>query len=123
MKSANYEKLLTNNITTQYNKAEESTINAINRETQTIATGLKLDDRIEEMAEKKDFITLKDHKENFFNSPKCRLINPAKSEIGKISKVILQRINNNIRSKTDFQQWRSSNRLIAWFNDIRDKQS
>ncbi len=35
------------------------------------------------------FISLKDHKENFENNPKCRLINPAKSESGKLSKIIL----------------------------------
>ena len=35
------------------------------------------------------FITLKDHKENFANKPTVRLINPAKNEIGRLSKSIL----------------------------------
>ena len=43
------------------------------------------------------FISLKDHKENFQNNPTVRLINPAKNELGKISKVILDKINKNIR--------------------------
>ena len=30
------------------------------------------------------FISLKDHKENFENNPKCRLLNPAKSDSGKL---------------------------------------
>ena len=34
------------------------------------------------------FSTLKDHKENFQNNPTVRLINPAKNEIGRISKAI-----------------------------------
>ena len=52
-------------------------------------------DRIERMKKREAFIYLKDHKENFENNPKCRLINPAKSESGKLSKVILDKINSN----------------------------
>ena len=32
------------------------------------------------------FIAIKDHKENFDNQPTVRLINPAKNELGRISK-------------------------------------
>ena len=44
------------------------------------------------MAKKEAFITLKDHKVNFANALPCRLINPAKPEMGKILKAILDRI-------------------------------
>ena len=37
------------------------------------------------------YVTLKDHKPNFNNNPSCRLINPSKIEIGKISKQILSK--------------------------------
>ena len=40
--------------------------------------------------------TPKDHKPNFGSNPKCRLINPTKTEIGKISKQILERINKRV---------------------------
>jgi hypothetical protein len=43
------------------------------------------------MKKREAFITLKDHQENFENNPKCRLINPAKIESGKLSKVILDK--------------------------------
>jgi len=52
------------------------------------------------MAKRQAFITLKDHKDNFQNKPTCKLINPAKSEIGRISKQILDNINTTIRQKT-----------------------
>ena len=42
------------------------------------------------------FFTLKDHKENFQNNATVRLINPAKNEIGGISKVILEKINSSL---------------------------
>ena len=46
---------------------------------------------------KQSLITLKDHEENFKNNPSCRLINPAKSEIGIVSKEYIDSINKVIR--------------------------
>ena len=37
--------------------------------------------------------------DNFQNKPTCRLINPAKSEIGRLSKHILENINTTVRQK------------------------
>ena len=56
------------------------------------------------MAETEAFITLKDHKDNFESNPKCRLINSAKSELGKVSKIILDCINQEIRSSTNVKR-------------------
>ena len=53
------------------------------------------------MAKREAFITLKDHKENFKNSLPCRLINPAKSEMGLVSKWILGNINGRRKEKLD----------------------
>ena len=55
------------------------------------------------MAEAEAFISLKDHKDNFESNPKYRLINPAKTELGKVSKIILVvgSINQEIRSTTN----------------------
>ena len=39
------------------------------------------------MQETEAYITIKDHKESFPNKIPCRLINPSKSSVGKISKV------------------------------------
>ena len=47
---------------------------------------------------RKAFISLKDHKENFENNSKCRLINPAKSDSGKISKLILDKVNTHLKT-------------------------
>ena len=67
------------------------------------------------------FISLKDHKENFQNNPKCRLINPAKNNLGLISKEILDKINNSIRSKTKLNQWRNTKSVIDWYSSIGEK--
>ena len=68
------------------------------------------------------FITLKDHKPNFSNKPTCQLINPTKSKIGKISKEILDRINNKITSTSNFNQWKNTTSVIEWFKAIKNKQ-
>ena len=88
-----YNKLLHENITKDYKKAPPQTVDIINEQAKTIAQNLDLADRIEVYGDANAFITLKDHKENFENQPKCRLINPAKTNIGKISKQILEKVN------------------------------
>ena len=66
------------------------------------------------------FITLKDHKENFNNNPTVRLINPAKNELGHISKAILDTTNKNIREAMGLNQWRNTDTVIDWFKSIRN---
>ena len=108
-------------MTTTYKKTDPKTTRDINREAKNIATKLDLADRIECIADKPAFITLKDHKDNFENNPKCRLINPAKSEIGVISKHKLQEINQIVREHTNLRQWRNTSTVLSWFKDIRRK--
>ena len=118
---AQYEKLMKDNITKSYKKADARAYDEINVEARDIATDLSIEDRMEIMAKKQAFITLKDHKENFQNNPTCRLINPAKSEIGLVSKKVLDRINNDIKSSTRINQWKNSASVIKWFENINDK--
>ena len=91
-----YRKLLYENITKSYKKSPTCLEKSINLEAKEIAAGVKLDDRIEYMAKAPAYITLKDHKDNFRSPHPCRLINPCKSKIGKISKSILENINGNL---------------------------
>ena len=76
----NYRKLLRDNITSTYKKADKILIKKINQEAKHVAEKLKLDNRIECLAEKNSYITSKDHKDNFYSNPQCRLINPTKLE-------------------------------------------
>ena len=73
------------------------------------------------MKKREAFISLKDHKENFQNNPKCWLINPAKSHSGKISKSILDKINTNLRLILNVNQWRNTQNAIEWFGSIEEK--
>ena len=117
-----YNDLLEKNIMKSYKRAKPETIRAIHEKNKDIAVKHSIDDRVDTTAEKDAFITLKDHKPNFTNKPSCRLINPMKSDIGKVSKKILDRINNTIVQKCNFNQWKSTKSAINWFNNIKNKQ-
>ena len=101
------------NITKTYKHGSEDKISEIN-ELKHIADKLSIGNRIECM-KKEAFISLKDHKENFENNPKCRLINPAKSDSGKISKLILDKVNTHLRTILNVNQWRNTQNVIEWF--------
>ena len=118
-----YNKLLLNNITKTYRKADTEIVDKINKDAKDIAVELELDDRINQLPAREAYITLKDHKINFDRTPKCRLINPTKSEIGKISKIILENINKNIRSKLMLLQWTDPQQVVSWFDDLKDKKN
>ena len=92
-----YNKLLHDNITKTYKPGSEDNISEKKGEINHIANKLSIGQRIECMKKREAFISLKDHKENFENNPKCRLINPAKSDSRKISKSILDKINTKLR--------------------------
>ena len=104
MDKSQHDKLLQENITKTYQKSDRTKYNEINTEAKTIATKLKILDRATQLAKKQAFITLKDHKENFENAPKCRLINAAKSDLGRVSKQILEKINGEIRNIVSVHQ-------------------
>ena len=113
-----YNKLLKENITKTYRHAPPNLEASINFEAKHIASKLVLSDHIECVAKTPAYKTLKDHKENFHASTPCRLINPCKSEIGEISKWILEGINNDLLAKLNINQWRDTSQVIHWFKKL-----
>ena len=82
-----YDKLLNNNVTKSYKKPNIKTVNEINKEANVLTEKLKINDHVQSIAQNEAFITIRDHKPNFPKNLACGLLNPCKSEIGKISKV------------------------------------
>ena len=117
-----YVTLVNKNVTKTYKKANPNVPATITLEDKKIAEKIELEDRIEVSASRDSFITLKDHKPDFINNPTCRLINPSKSEIGIISKNILDRINKEIIQTTKVNLWKSTNNTIEWFKAIQQKE-
>ena len=48
-------------------------------------------------------------------------MNPANYELGRISKVILDKMNLAIKEHFSFNQWKNTQKVIDWFNEIPDK--
>ena len=118
-----YLKLRKENVTKCYKTTCDSMKHDIDREAKNIATKLEIADRMEVYAEREAFITLKDHKEDFRSNPKCRLINPAKSEMGIVCKQIIEKICDTLRKRTGYNQWKSTQSMLDWFTKLpnRDK--
>ena len=102
-------------------KASTKLEKRINTAGKKFAKDKNLLDKMEINAKNECFITLKDHKENFLNNPKTRLINPAKNEIGRISKIILDKINKELTEKLNINQWKSNVSVLDWFKAIENK--
>ena len=116
-----HDKILKDNVTKTYKKADKSKPNQINNEAKKLATKFNIHDRTNTMPEQQCFFSIKDHKEDFRTNPKYRLINPSKSELGKVSKIILEKINSTIKQSTNALQWQNSTSVIEWFKSIPDK--
>ena len=117
-----YKKLLRKNATKTYRKALPQLEKAINLETNETAQNINLDDRTECIAKHNAFVTLNDHKQNFRSTTPCRLINPCKSELGKISNIVLENINKAIyRAKIKMFHRRSHSISQATEKDIRKR--
>ena len=118
---AEYDHVINNAITSKYKKTSNNIKKQINIDGKKILRNREVLNRLDINSENNSFITLKDHKENVNNNPTVRLINPAKNELGHISKAILDTANKNIREAMGLNQWRNTDTVIDWFKSIRNK--
>ena len=73
-----------------YKKSPPDLEKELNSEAKMLAHRLGIVDRVEKYYTKNCFITIKDHKSDFKINPECRLLNPATTQIGRLSKIIVQ---------------------------------
>ena len=118
-----YNRLKMNAITASYKKGDTKMKETIDKEGSKFAKKAGVLERMHVNGTNACFVTLKDHKDNFTNNPKTRLINPAKNEIGRISKVILDKINCSLIETLNVNQWKNTASVINWFKQIKDKPS
>ena len=78
-------------------------------------------DRVGKLEEKSAYILFKDHKKNFPDKKQTRLINPTKTELGFLSKDIIQKITSRLMSSHKYNLWKNSMDTIDWFRKIKDK--
>ena len=116
-----YNHLLDNAVTATYKKATKGIEDIINKEGIKYVKRANVFDRIEINGTSNCFITFKDHKENFVRHSTASLINPAKNEIGRISKLILDKINICLYEKLKLNEWKNTADVINWFEKVDEK--
>ena len=116
-----YKTILHNNVTSDYKKADESDVDNVNKEAAELTSTLGIADRVDEYIKQEAFVTVKDHKPNFPDRKQYRLLNPAKSNVGKVSKTILETAVSKVKSATNLNLWQNSDQVIEWFSGLRNK--
>ena len=116
-----YKKILLENMTKEYKKSTIDNVQATNREAANLTNKLEISDRVDQFIEASPFITVKDHKENFPSRVQCRLINPAKTNVGQISKQILEKAVRNVKTARGSNLWNNSTQVVDWFKKLENK--
>ena len=116
-----YRKLLQKSVHKEYKKSCEKNVLSDEKADLAMAKKLNIADRVHRTAKRDSFVTLKDHKAGFRSNPQCRLLNPTKPELGRVSKKILDRINSELRRKTNLRQWRRTQETRDWFVKLKQK--
>ena len=116
-----HDKLLHDAVTKTYKKSTDTFSDSINQQGKEFAEKKNVLNRMDINSKNNCFITLKDHKDNFENNPSTRLINPSKNEIGRISKSIVENLNNKLRKIMNVNQWKNTVSVINWFKNIPNK--
>ena len=91
-----YQEILDNKITDNYKIDKDNTRDQINKDTCNFASKLHINDRLGKFQKKDAYILFKDHKPNFINKLQTRLINPSKTELGKIREIPKERCLHSI---------------------------
>ena len=118
-----YEELRQRDVQNCYKKEKIQTFDKINKEHIKIAQKLEIDDRLFRTSQQDCFITLKDHKNNFRENPQVRTLNPAKPELGRVSKKILDGKLEAIRKSSKLNQWKNTQATINWFRKLKNKKN
>ena len=120
IKPSKYQEILRDKITDNYKIDYNDAIDQINDDTSKFASKLHIEDRLGKFKKKDAYILFKDHKPNFENKLQSRLIDPSKTELGKVSKNIIKNIVTNVRKASYSNFWNNSNDTIEWFKKIKN---
>ena len=120
MSKGHHQKLLYN-VTKICQKVPSKVETSFNLKAKSMSIKLKISDRVKRIARTPAFVTFKDHKDNFCSNPMICLRNPSKTELGKVSEQLVEKMDSDIIEKLQFNQWRNTDAVLKWFNDITDK--
>ena len=82
-------------------------------EARSISTKLKINGRVERIPRTPAFVALKKQSNLSFNK--------SIKELGKVSKGLVEKMNSDIIENLQLNQWRHTDAVLKWFNNITDK--
>ena len=121
IKPSKYQEILKSKIANNYKIDYNNTIEQIDKDTSKFASRLQIEDRLGKFKKKEAYILIKEHKPNFENKLPTRLINPSKTELGRISKRIIQNIVKSVKKANHCNLWWNLYETIEWFRRIKNK--
>ena len=118
-----YDEVMDHNIRKDYAEADPDELREVNYDAAKLAEGLGIADRAEVFLKKSAFVNYKDTKPNLSTAaaPKevpVRVITPSKSQLGRVAKIKLQKLNAQVRSATKANQWRQTRDATKWFEGL-----
>lgn len=117
-----YFKLIRDEIHRSYKIVNSTMLNRLNSEHFHALRALRLLDKTEPYRPREPRITLKDHKPDFGDKYQVRLICPSKSDVGIVSKKLLDNIIPTLADRMrGVCLWNNTLDALNWFNDLRDK--
>ena len=93
----------------------------MNKDTGKFASKLQIVDRLGEIEKKGAYILFKDNKQNFQDKKQTRQINPTKTELGLVSKDLIQRFTSRLLRSPKYNLWKNSMDTIDWFKNIKNE--
>ena len=117
--SQKYDKLLTENVSKEYRQADQGELTEVNTRALEIARKEGLEKRMEIYTPGNARFTYKDHKQCTNGKIPCRVINPAKTHVGKLSQVILREKITLLRENLKLNHWKSTGEVLEWFNTLK----
>ena len=117
-----YLSLLDREVQKCYKKEDHENVEYVKSKHAKTAEDLEIADRMFITTPREAFLTLKDHKEDFQENPKVRLINPTKPDIGKVAKKYLENMIDEIKIKNENLRLATNTReVLDWFRNISNK--
>ena len=114
-----YKILMKKEIQKFYKKANSDIVDSINNDVHRFSTELGINDRVSKFVPNLAFCTIKDHKDHWEQLMPIRLINPSKTDLGRMSKHILDKILKFLRENNPkLNQFKSTDNALNWFRTI-----
>lgn len=116
-----YDNLIIKQLNSGYKHVNKHALSEINDSHIKLIEKLGLLDRTQTYCPQTSHCLMKDHKPDFLFNPIVRLICPMKSDLGNITKQVIDQIISIVRGRVGLPLWKHTGDVITWFDTIENK--